>query len=89
MGDWVGGNLQEMARLADAFRTNASEVKDLVVELTNVVHGAWWKGPDAEKFRSDWDATHRMALTKLAESLASAEEEIRRQAEGQRRVSEG
>ena len=87
MTDWSGGNIDEMNKMADELRNVATEVEALAKELTSVIHAFWWKGPDADRFRSEWDGTHQPSLGRLGSALLGAQDDVRRQADDQRRTS--
>lgn len=56
--------------------------------LSNDVRNATrWKGPDAERFRRDWEATHNALLAKVIRALEEAGHAAARHADEQERAS--
>ena len=55
---------------------------------TGVAHTPW-PGPDAERFRQDWQSGHSRALRQAAAFLAAAAEELLRNAAEQEQASQG
>lgn len=63
-----GNNPEQMGQLASMLNQKAEEIKGSVAQLTNQLGGTAWNGPDAQKFRSEWEG-HRAQLTQIAEAL--------------------
>jgi len=51
------------------------------------VNGTDWKGPDAEKFRSEWSGSHVTALAKVAQALEEAGKQATKNAAQQEEAS--
>ena len=63
----------------------------LLAELSSLGAGvaqAPWPGPDAERFRHDWQSSHSRALRQAADFLAAAAEELLRNAAEQEQASQ-
>jgi hypothetical protein len=52
-----------------------------------VLEGTDWKGPDADKFRSEWHGQHAAALAKVAQALDEAGKQASRNASQQEEAS--
>jgi len=58
-----------MGVLQKALVREAGTIRTLSRQLDSQLRGAWWKGPDAEKFRGSWDADHKTQLERVAAAL--------------------
>jgi uncharacterized protein YukE len=71
----------ELGRFADAFQSGGGRID------RSIQDASWW-GPDARRFRSQWQAG-RGALRSAADSLQAAARQLRSDAAQQRSASEG
>ena len=65
----VGGNLEQMAGLQQAFQRDAQAVVELQQRITAALGNTLWTGPAAQRFRDEWSATFVPALTQLRDAL--------------------
>jgi len=72
----IGGALDEMARLKTNFDRQSGMVDELVTSLRTDLDSVYWKGPAADRFRSDWAAQYEPALRNLCNALADAGGEV-------------
>lgn len=77
----VGGDLPQLSSLKQTFDRSQQNIQELTSSLSNAVDSAWWIGPAAERFKAEWEGTHRSNLQNLAQALqeCSREVESRRQ----------
>lgn len=73
---------REMAGVADT-------LEDALGRLSSMLARTGWEGPDAEAFRRAWNGPVRSELLQSATGIREAGAEVRRQADDQRRVSDG
>lgn len=84
-----GADVEQLEQLGRKFDEESQRIKQAISTVTGQIGQTWWQGPDANKFRQEWESTHRSALTKMAEALQQAAQQVKRQASEQRRVSGG
>lgn len=82
-----GADVEQLEQLGRKFDEESQQLKHAISVVTNQLGQTWWQGPDAEKFRQEWDSTHKAALSRLAEGLTQAAQQVKKQAGEQRRVS--
>ena len=51
------------------------------------MQSTWWKGGDAERFKSEWTGTYAAELRKISEALRQVGTVVRKQASQQRQTS--
>lgn len=85
----LGADDVELDRLADRLRGASGSLHRTRATITAEIRRVAWLGPDAEAFRSRWTGTHAVRLQSIAERLQTAGELVAKQAEQQRRASEG
>lgn len=71
MAIW-GADIAQLKTLGTKLQAGSSEIDNQKSLLTKVLAGTEWRGPDADKFRSEWDGQHVAALTKVAQALQEA-----------------
>lgn len=75
MTDTVGVNLAQMAELQRTFDAKASQIEQLVAEVSRLVGSAGspgavhWQGRVAEQFRQEWDGVYVKNLRQLTQAL--------------------
>ena len=88
MAIW-GADVEQLRQLGSKLQAGASEIETQKSTLTKLLHGTDWKGPDADKFKGEWDGQHSTLLTKVAEALKEAGSQAKRNAEQQSQASNG
>lgn len=84
----VGASPEELDRLASALANTANRVDvDIRIGLGRSITSNPWRGGDAQRFRSDWQAQLSPTLLRTAQTLNSQAEYLRRQADEQRMAS--
>ena len=68
----LGLDPEQMGVLRTALQREAGTIRTLTRQLDGQLRAAWWKGPDAEKFRNEWTADHRAQLERVAVALDTA-----------------
>ena len=72
----LGLDPEQMTALQKAFQREATGIRSLGKQLDGQLKAAWWKGTDADKFRAEWDGSHKGQLEKIAASLEDAAKRI-------------
>ena len=83
----LGADTRQLDLLAGALRRHAAALDGIHGELSAVVEALWWRGRDAERFRSAWQAALRPTLRGAAVELRGAADHVERQATDQTRAS--
>ena len=65
----LGMDPEQMGTLQKTMQREAGQIRTLAKQLDGQLKGAWWKGTDADRFRADWDGTHRTGLERIAAAL--------------------
>jgi uncharacterized protein YukE len=88
-GQMIGADpdaLEELARQCDVA---AQRIDTLTRQLNAKLVSTPWHGHGADRFRTDWNRSHRTRLASAAGFLHHARDSLRRQADEQRRASDG
>lgn len=73
--DTIGLNLSQMASLQRTFDTKASEIEQLIAQISGLVGSAGapgsvhWQGQLADQFRGEWDGVFVKNLRQLVQAL--------------------
>ncbi|WP_426997517.1 hypothetical protein [Pseudarthrobacter sp. N5] len=86
MAIW-GADIAQLKTLGTKLQAGSSEIEKQKSTLTKVLEGTDWKGPDADKFRSEWSGQHVAALAKVAQALQEAGTQATRNASEQETAS--
>lgn len=83
----LGGDPSAMRRAALEFDEQAERLRGCGEAISAEVHQIWWKGPDADKFRSDWEQIHRQANRRICGELRRLATRLRQEATKQEEAS--
>jgi uncharacterized protein YukE len=86
MAIW-GADVEQLRQLGSKLQQGASEIETQKATLTKLLHSTDWKGPDADKFKGEWEGQHSNMLTRVAEALNQAGDKARRNADEQFQAS--
>lgn len=87
MSNVWGLDVDQVRRLSSELNTEASTLAGIVAKLTSMLSSTQWSGPDAERFRSDWESVHARALRQAETALRDTAEAARRNADQQESAS--
>ena len=76
-----------MRRAAHEFEIQAESICNHADAMTAEVSQAWWRGPDAERFKSRWTDVHQNAVRKIAGDLRRLAVGLRQEAARQEQAS--
>lgn len=86
-GPFTGMDVPAVRNLAQQLNTKAGEIRDLMGQLTSSLNNTQWVGADRERFVSDWQGTHVVALNNVIRGLEDAGAMANRNAEEQESAS--
>lgn len=85
----LGADVEALDRTAGVFADQSRRLTTVASLLSLHIRSAWWEGRDGHEFTSRWTGTHAPTLRRVADELAERGDALRRQAEQQRRASQG
>ncbi|TLM85511.1 hypothetical protein FDW83_03785 [Pseudarthrobacter sp. NamE2] len=83
MGNVYGADVAQLRQLAASLRSAGRRLEGQQQSLAGQVTTVRWPGPDAERFRRAWQASHSSSLSAAASFLNSAAEAVLRHAQEQ------
>jgi len=83
----LGADVEQLDQLARKFEQEAQQIAQATQQISSQVNSTWWKGPDADKFRNEWESQFASQLKKIAEALRQVGTVVRKQAQQQRQTS--
>jgi hypothetical protein len=83
-----GANVNQLDQTSTKFKRAASELETARSTINRAVEAAWWAGPGAERFRTEWNGRMAPGLTVSAQSLVDLALQLTAQAGEQRQASE-
>ncbi len=84
---FIGQDPEQVKNLAKQLDAKASEIKNVISQLTSTVNSVNWQGQDAQKFKSDWQSHHVPQLNKVVDALQNASQSAKRNAAEQEQTS--
>ena len=72
----LGLDPEQMTALQKSMQREAGSIRTLSKQLDGQLKSAWWKGTDSEKFRAEWDSSHKAQLEKVSAALEDAAKRI-------------
>ncbi|MEZ2372548.1 MULTISPECIES: WXG100 family type VII secretion target [Arthrobacter] len=86
MAVW-GADVQQLRALGKKLEAGAQTIDEQRNQLTSALNGVQWMGPDADKFKNEWQSQHVPALNKVAEALRTAGKNAAKNAQEQETAS--
>ncbi|WP_052070857.1 WXG100 family type VII secretion target [Rhodococcoides fascians] len=83
-----GADVQDLRALAKQFTDIASTLEETIRSLSvRISNSAAWRGPDADRFRSQWNTTDTARLRSTSQAISAAADTLRRNASEQESTS--
>lgn len=82
-----GQDIAQVQQLATQLNSKASDIESVISQLTSAVNSVQWMGPDAERFKSDWQGQHVPQLRQVVSALQTASQNANRNASEQQQAS--
>jgi uncharacterized protein YukE len=83
----LGNDPEQLDQLSKKFEQEAQQIQQATQQISSQVNSVWWKGPDADRFRNEWEGQFAAQLKKIAEALRQTGTIVRKQAQQQRQTS--
>jgi uncharacterized protein YukE len=83
----LGADVEQLDQLSKTFEQEAQQIAQATAKITSQVNSVWWKGPDAERFKSEWEGQYAAQLKRISEALKQVGQVVRKQASQQRQTS--
>jgi uncharacterized protein YukE len=83
----LGNDPEQLDHLSKKFEQEAQQIAQATQQISSQVNSVWWKGPDADRFRNEWEGQFSAQLKKIAEALRQTGTIVRKQAQQQRQTS--
>jgi WXG100 family type VII secretion target len=74
----IGAEMGQLQTLGQSFTRESQNVAQLTSAIGGQVQSTWWKGPAADRFRSEWESEFAPTLRRLEAALQQASQEIGR-----------
>lgn len=84
-----GADIEQLRALSKSMAQSGTRLRSVESNINALVGSAAWKGPDGEKFRSEWTSSLRPLLNKSFTALQDQSRTILGQADEQERASGG
>jgi WXG100 family type VII secretion target len=78
MSGQIGAEMGQLDALRKKFDQESVTVAQLTSSIGSQMGSTWWKGPAADRFRSEWESTFAPTLRQLEQALKEASAEISR-----------
>ncbi|HPZ95974.1 MAG TPA: WXG100 family type VII secretion target, partial [Mycobacterium sp.] len=75
-----GQDIDQVRQLATQLNAKASDIEGVISHLTSAINSVQWMGPDAERFKSDWQGQYVPQLRQVVTALQNASQNASRNA---------
>jgi len=82
-----GADIEQLNHLATQLNSKASDIQGVISQLTSAINSVQWQGPDANKFKSDWQGHHVAQLKSVVQALQDASQKAKSNAQQQQQAS--
>lgn len=72
----IGGDYEQLTVLKSTFDRQSALVQEVTSTLRSQLAETYWRGPQAERFRSAWTAEYEPVLRRLEQALSEAGHEV-------------
>jgi uncharacterized protein YukE len=72
----IGGDIRQLNAMQKTFKTESANVERLTKTINSHVDSAWWIGPAADRFKSQWKSEFAPTLRKLQQALNDAGQHV-------------
>ena len=83
----IGADVEQLNQLATQLNSKASDIQNVISQLSSAINSVQWVGPDANKFKSDWSGHHVGQLKAVVSALQSASQSAKKNAQEQQQAS--
>ncbi|MDO5498095.1 MAG: hypothetical protein Q4F67_00255 [Propionibacteriaceae bacterium] len=89
MNNLQGADVGQLRTLSAHLQRASETLERILAEISTSLERAGWAGPDAQRFRGDWEVQLRRSLIDTRQGLATAAAVLARNADEQERASAG
>ena len=82
-----GQDIDQVRQLATQLNAKAGDIEGVISQLTSAVNSVQWMGPDAERFKAEWQGQHVPQLKQVVSALQNASQNANRNASEQQQAS--
>lgn len=82
-----GADVEQLNQLSAQLNNKASDIQNVISQLSSAISSVQWQGPDANRFRSDWQGQHVAQLKQVVSALQNASQNAKRNAQEQQSAS--
>jgi hypothetical protein len=83
-----GADTAQLKALGTKLQAGSSEIEKQKSLLTRALDSTDWMGPDADKFRQEWNGSHVSDLARVARALEEAGKQATKNASQQEEASQ-
>ena len=83
----LGADVEQLDTLARRFEEECGAIESMIGRVAGQIGNTWWQGPDAERFKADWEGTFSAQLRQIGQALRDTGTAVQRQATSQREAS--
>ncbi|MDN4521279.1 WXG100 family type VII secretion target [Mycolicibacterium austroafricanum] len=84
---FTGADVAQLQQLSGQLNAKAGDIQSIVSQLTSAINSVDWRGPDAERFKSDWQGQHVAQLKQVINALQAASQRAMQNAQQQEAAS--
>jgi uncharacterized protein YukE len=82
-----GQDIEQVQNLSSQLNAKADDIQNVITQLSSAISSVQWMGPDADRFRSDWQSQHTAQLKAVVSALRTASQNAKRNAQEQQTAS--
>ncbi|MFF1252431.1 WXG100 family type VII secretion target [Pseudarthrobacter sp. NPDC058329] len=87
MAIW-GADVEQLRQLGSKLNQGATEIESQRANLTSALNNTEWRGPDADKFKDQWNGEYTTRLNQVVEALKEAGNKAKQNADQQTQASQ-
>lgn len=89
MAGFYGADIEQMRQLESTLNQQAETIQTVITTIRTRLESTQWQGPDADRFRGEWNGTYTQNLNRVVQELRNTSGIVMRNRVQQEQTSQG
>lgn len=89
MAGFYGADIEQMQQLEASLNQQAETIQNVITTIRTKLESTQWQGPDADRFRGEWNGTYTQNLNNVVQQLKQTSALVKKNWMAQQQASAG
>ncbi len=89
MAGFYGADIEQMQQLEASLNQQAETIQNVITTIRTKLESTQWQGPDADRFRGEWNGTYTQNLNNVVQQLKQTSGIVKKNWMAQQQASAG